>query len=161
MTPRRQRMKQGARILVRRNIAWLLAISSLVFARPWAAAEDQISIKPVSEHWIDRQVRKGNYKLSLSEAEGLYSCSVRDGKVLEVEVEREFVTVIFHSDAPRFFRRSELSQEMLAKLSSVKVNQAVDLMCVHSFYRDDWQARYDEDRTVNHKFVDLVRVGHN
>jgi hypothetical protein len=158
MTPRHRLRKQGARRFVRRNIAWLLTINSLVLGGPSAAAEDRIPTKPVAEHWIDRQVRKGNYKLSLSEAEGLYACSVREGKVLEVELEPGFVTVIFHSDPPRFFRQSELSREMLAKLSSVNENQTVDLLCVHSFYRDDWQARYDEDRTINHKLLDIVGV---
>ena len=103
MTPRHQLGKHMARRFVRHNIAWLLAINSLVLGRPWAAAEDQIPTKPVAEHWIDHQLRKGNYQLSLSEAEGLHSCSVRDGKVPDVELEREFVTVIFHDDPPRFF----------------------------------------------------------
>jgi hypothetical protein len=35
------------------------------------------------------------------------------------------------------------------------------LLCVHSFYRDDWQARNDEDRAVNHKLLDIVRPRHN
>lgn len=140
----RRLVKPSARKFVGRNIAWLLAISSLLLVHTPAAAEDRTTAELKSEHWIDRQVRKGKYKLSASEEEGLYFCSVRNGKVLEVELERGFVTVIFHSDAPRFFRQSEISQEMLVKLASVTTNQTLDLLCVHSFYRDDWQARYDK-----------------
>jgi hypothetical protein len=57
------------------------------------------------EHWIEEQLRTGQYDLSQSEEEGLYSCSVREGKIIEVEFERDFVTVIFDDAAPRFLNK--------------------------------------------------------
>lgn len=157
----RRLVKPSARKFVGRNIVWLAAIGSLALLHMPVAAANPNATEANAEHWVDRQLGKGNYHLSQSERDGLYSCSVRGGKVLEVEFERGFVTIIFQSAAPRFFKKSELSPALLAKLKSVQANESLDLLCMHSFYRDDWQARYDEDRTVNHKLLDIVRPGHN
>ena len=114
------------------------------------------SAEPRGEHWIERQLRTGHYKLSQSEKEGLYYCSVQEGKVIEVEFERGFVTLVFDSEPPRFFKQTEIPEELLRKLTSVTANQFLNVLCVHSFYRDDWQARYDEDLAVTHKLLDII-----
>jgi hypothetical protein len=119
------------------------------------------SAEPRGEHWIEQQLRTGQYDLSQSEEDGLYSCSVREGKVIEIEFERGFVTVIFDDAAPRFFKQTEISGTVLRKLTSVRKNQLLKVLCVHSFYRDDWQARYDENLSVNHKLLDIFVLGQN
>jgi hypothetical protein len=78
------------------------------------------------------------------------------GKVIEVEFERGFVTLVFDSEPPRFFKQTEIPEELLRKLTSVTANQFLNVLCVHSFYRDDWQARYDEDLAVTHKLLDII-----
>jgi hypothetical protein len=114
--------------------------------------------EPTAQHWIEQLVRTGQYNLSQSEDEGLYFCSIREGKVIEVQFERGFVTIIFDAAPPRFFKQTEISEELLRKLTSVRANQLLNVLCVHSFYRDDWQARYDEDLAVNHKLLDIIVI---
>src|SRR5262245_29932746 len=117
------------------------------------------SAEPTAQHWIEQLVRTGQYNLSQSEDEGLYFCSVGEGKVIEVQFERGFVTIIFDSAPPRFFKHTEISKELLRKLTSVRANQLLTVLCVHSFFRDDWQARYDEHRAVNDKLLNIIVVG--
>ena len=116
------------------------------------------SAEPTAQHWVEQHLRTGQYKLSQSENDGLYFCSVREEKVIEVEFKRGFVTIIFDSAAPRFFKQTEISEELLRRLTSVSANQLLNVLCVHSFYRDDWQARYDEDLAVNHRLLDIIVI---
>ncbi|MDT9627926.1 hypothetical protein RTF48_25155, partial [Escherichia coli] len=51
------------------------------------------------------QLQNGHYNLSRSEEEGLYFCSVREEKAIEVEFERWFITIICDSAAPRFLNK--------------------------------------------------------
>lgn len=109
----------------------------------------------LDEHWIEKRLRQHDYSLSAAEKEGLYFCSLREVKVLNVEIDKGFATVISYSSAPRFFKLTEVAAPLMAKLLGVVTGQTINLLCVHSFFRDDWQARYDEEGTVHHKLVDL------
>lgn len=133
----------------------LILVTSTVSLGGYGLAE------PTGQHWIEQQLRTGQYELSQSEEEGLYFCSVRGGEVIEVEFERGFVTIVFASAAPRFFKQTEVSKGLLGRLATVRANQLLNVLCVHSFYRDDWQARYDENLSVNHKLLDIIVVGQN
>ncbi|MBM4260935.1 MAG: hypothetical protein FJ145_05760 [Deltaproteobacteria bacterium] len=74
------------------NIATVAAVALI-------ALTDAVS---AGEHWTDPHLKAGRYNLSLAEEQGVYSCSVRDGKVVDVEFSRGYVTVIFDAAAPRF-----------------------------------------------------------
>jgi hypothetical protein len=150
-----------ARKLAVGTLSWLLTIISSSLVNSTAPAYVQASSEARSEHWIQQQLQNGQYKLSQSENEGLYFCSIRGGRVIDVEFERGFVTVIFDDAAPLFFQQAEISEELLRKLTSVKTNRFLTVLCVHSFYRDDWQTRYDENLSVNHKLLDIIVLGQN
>jgi hypothetical protein len=108
-------------------------------------------------HWITKELGAGRYKLSTYEENGVYYCSVGDGKIIDMQFENGYVLIIFERDAPRFFLETELSPDLVRKLRAVELGQFYSLLCVHSFFRDDWQARYDADHTVNDRLLNIIK----
>jgi hypothetical protein len=137
-----------------RKLCWILAIISLLVANT-SVANDEREPASSRNRWLERQLRKGKYTLSPSEQEGLYFCSADPQRVVEVQFERGFVTIIFDPGAPLFFRQAELSSDLVQKLGNMKLMGFYGVLCVHSFFRDDWQIRYDEDGQVTHRLLDI------
>jgi hypothetical protein len=59
--------------------------------------------------------------------------------------------------APRFFLQKEISPDLLIKLQAIALDQFYNVLCVHSFFRDDWQNRYDEDHTVSDRLLNIKK----
>jgi hypothetical protein len=110
--------------------------------------------------WITKELAVGRYKLSAYEENGINYCSVGDAKVIDMRFEDGYALIIFEHDAPHFFQEKEISPVLLIKLRSVELGQSYNLLCVHSFFRDDWQARYDADNTVNDRLLTITQTQH-
>ena len=101
--------------------------------------------------WITRELANGSYRLSEYEENGLYYCSSAEQKVVDTKFENGYALIIFEHVAPRFFLQKEISPNLLIKLQAI--DQFYNVLCVHSFFRDDWQKRYDEDHTVSDRLL--------
>ena len=110
--------------------------------------------------WIAKDLDAGRYKLSAYEENGIYYCSVGDAKIIDMNFENGYSLIIFERDAPRFFQDKEISPDLLKKLRTVEIGQSYNLLCVHSFFRDDWQARYDAEHTVNDRLLNITKTQH-
>jgi hypothetical protein len=84
---------------------WILVMATLLAANTSRATDEQRKCGSSRGRWIEHQLRNENYELSSSEQEGLYFCSVDSQRVVEVQFERRFVTIIFDPGAPLFFRQ--------------------------------------------------------
>lgn len=131
------------------------SVFSIVWGLFLLVAPHRLQGQTGEEHWIDKRLREQKYSLSAAEKEGLYFCSLREVEVFDVEFHKGFATVTLHSSAPRSFKLTEVAAPLLAKLTGLMTGQPINLLCVHSFHRGDWQARYDEDGTVHHRLVDV------
>jgi hypothetical protein len=138
-----------------KKLYWILVMATLLAANMSQATDEQRKSGSSRDRWIEHQLRNGKYELSLSEQEGLYFCSVDSQRVVEVQFERHFVTIIFDPGAPLFFRQAELPSDLLHKLGSMRSIGFYGVLCVHSFFRDDWQKRYDEHGQVTHRLLDI------
>jgi hypothetical protein len=108
--------------------------------------------------WITKDLDAGRYKLSAYEENGVYYCSVRDARIIDMRFENGYAQIIFEHDAPHFFQDKEISPNLLKKLRTVEIGQSYNLLCVHSFFRDDWQARYDAEHTVNDRLLNITKT---
>ena len=121
-------------------------------------AEAQQDSYPDFSQWITRELETRNYTLSSYERDGLRYCSVGDQKIIETQFENGYVLVILERGAPVFFLEKEIAGELLGKLKNVELGQFYSVLCVHSFFRDDWQQRYDEAGEVNHRLLNVMRA---
>ena len=107
--------------------------------------------------WITKELATGSYKLSEYENNGLYYCSSADQKIVDTKFENGYALIIFEQAAPRFFLQREISPDLLAKLRAIELEQFYNTLCIHSFFRDDWQKRYDEDHTVSDRLLNIMK----
>ncbi len=105
--------------------------------------------------WITRELATGNYKLSSHEENGLYYCSSAEQKIVDTQFENGYVLIVFEHAAPRFFLQREISLDLLRKLRAIELEQFYSVLCIHSFFRNDWQNRYDEDHTVSDRLLNI------
>lgn len=108
--------------------------------------------------WITSQVDNGNYNLSEYERNGAYYCSTVGQKVIDTSFEDGYVLIIFAQAAPLFFRQKELSSQLLRKVKAIELGQFYSILCIHSFFRDDWQDRYDADGSVTDQLLNVEKV---
>src|SRR5262249_23313186 len=107
--------------------------------------------------WITREVANGRYKLSEYEENGLYYCSRAQQKLVDTRFENGYALIIFQRVTPRFFLQREIPSDLLIKLQAIELDQFYNVLCVHSFFRDDWQNRYDEDHTVSDRLLNIKK----
>ncbi len=130
---------------------FLAVVLATILAAGIAQAEEGLQ-------WITNQVDSGSYNLSEYERSGAYYCSRVDEKVIETEFENGYVLIIFAHAAPLFFQQKEPSSQLLRRLKDIELGQHYSVLCVHSFFRDDWQARYDAEGKVADKLLNVQRV---
>ena len=109
------------------------------------------------QQWITRELTNGSYKLSEYEENGLYYCSSAEQKIVETRFENGYALIIFEQATPRFFLQREIPSDLLIKLQAIELDQFYNVLCVHSFFRDDWQNRYDEDHTVSDRLLNIKK----
>ena len=107
--------------------------------------------------WITGELANGSYQLSEYEENGLYYCSSAEQKVVDTRFENGYALIVFEHAAPRFFLQREISPDLLAKLRAIELEQFYNVLCIHSFFRDDWQKRYDEDHTVSDRLLNIKK----
>ncbi|HLN98775.1 MAG TPA: hypothetical protein VK208_09965 [Pyrinomonadaceae bacterium] len=107
--------------------------------------------------WIEKELATGSYKLSEYEENGLYYCSSAEQKIVDTRFENGYALIVFEHAAPRFFLQREISPDLLKKLQAIQLEQFYHVLCVHSFFRDDWQNRYDEDHTVSDRLLNIKK----
>ena len=107
--------------------------------------------------WITRELANGSYKLSEYEENGLYYCSSAEQKIVDTKFENGYALIVFEHAAPRFFLQREISADLLKKLQAIEIEQFYNVLCVHSFFRDDWQKRYDEHHTVTDRLLNIKK----
>jgi hypothetical protein len=57
---------------------------------------------------------------------------------------------------PRFLIcQSETRPDLLGKLRAIEIEQFYSVLCIHSFFRDDWQERYDAEHTVSARLLNI------
>jgi len=136
----------------------LWCIRSLLFFITSVAGigSSEAQAQPV-HRWIARELANGSYRLSEDEENGLYYCSSAEQKIVDTKFENGYALIIFEHAAPRFFLQKEISPDLLKKLQAIELDQFYNLLCVHSFFRDDWQNRYDEDHTVSDRLLNIKK----
>ncbi|MGE5060394.1 MAG: hypothetical protein ACM3N3_14240 [Betaproteobacteria bacterium] len=107
--------------------------------------------------WIEKELASGSYKLSEYEENGLYYCSSAEQKIVDTRFENGYALIVFEHAAPRFFLQREISPDLLAKLRAIELEQFYNTLCIHSFFRDDWQKLYDEDHTVSDRLLNIKK----
>jgi hypothetical protein len=107
--------------------------------------------------WITGELANGSYTLSEYEENGLYYCSSAEQKIVDTKFENGYALIIFEHAAPRFFLQKEIAPDLLKKLQAIELDQFYNVLCVHSFFRDDWQSRYDEDHTVSDRLLNIKK----
>jgi len=107
--------------------------------------------------WITGELANGSYQLSEYEENGLYYCSSAEQKIVDTRFENGYALIVFEHAAPRFFLQREISPDLLAKLRAIELEQFYNVLCIHSFFRDDWQKRYDEDHTVSDRLLNIKK----
>ena len=105
--------------------------------------------------WISRELAAKDYNISSSEEDGVYYCSTRDQKIVDTQFKDGYVLIIFEREAPRFFMEKELSPDLLTKLKAIEVGEFYSVLCMRSFFRDDWQERYDAEHTVTDRLLNI------
>ena len=71
------------------------------------------------------------------------------------QFENGYVLIIFEHAAPRFFLEKEIAPDLLGKLRAIEIEQFYSVLCIHSFFRDDWQERYDAEHTVSNRLLNI------
>lgn len=110
-----------------------------------------------SKQWITKELDAGDYKLSSDEQNGVYFCSMGEEKIVDTQFENGYALLTFEQAPPRFFQEKELSPALRKKLKAVELGQHYSVLCIHSFFRDDWQERYDAQGTVNDKLLNIMK----
>ena len=134
------------------NSKWFLGVLSFVAGMTFSEARAQ-----QVHQWITKELANGSYKLSEYEENGLYYCSSAEQKIVDTRFENGYALIIFEHAAPRFFLQREISPDLLAKLRAIELEQFYNTLCIHSFFRDDWQKRYDEDHTVSDRLLNIKK----
>jgi hypothetical protein len=129
-----------------------LSAVAFIACAAWGEAQAQ-----QVHQWITRELATGSYKLSEYENNGLYYCSSADQKIVDTKFENGYALIIFEHASPRFFLQREISPNLLKKLQAIELEQFYNLLCIHSFFRDDWQKRYDEDHTVSDRLLNIMK----
>jgi hypothetical protein len=111
-----------------------------------------------TRQWITLELESGNYKLFSYEQNGLYYCSSQDQKIVGTQFENGYILIIFERDAPRFFKEKEIAPGLLGKLRTIEIGQFYSVLCIHSFFRDDWQKRFDAERTVSDRLLNIRKT---
>jgi hypothetical protein len=111
-----------------------------------------------THQWITRELDARDYKLSSYEQNGVYYCSIADQKIIDTQFENGYVLIIFEHAAPRFFLEKEIAPDLLGKLRAIEIGEFYSVLCIHSFFRDDWQERYDAEHTVNARFLNIRKT---
>jgi hypothetical protein len=111
-----------------------------------------------THQWITRELDARDYKLSSYEQNGVYYCSIADQKIIDTQFENGYVQIIFEHAAPRFFLEKEIAPDLLGKLRAVEIGQFYSVLCIHSFFRDDWQERYDAEHTVSARLLNIRKT---
>ncbi len=107
--------------------------------------------------WISKELAARDYKMSSYEENGVYYCSTPNQKIIDTEFKDGYVLIIFEHEAPRFFMEKELSPELLTKLKAIEAGQFYSVLCIHSFFRDDWQERYDAEHKVSDRLLNITK----
>jgi hypothetical protein len=134
------------------NSKWFLGVVAFVAGMTFSEARAQ-----QVHQWITKELANGSYKLSEYEENGLYYCSSAEQKIVDTRFENGYALIIFEHAAPRFFLQREISPDLLAKLRAIELEQFYNTLCIHSFFRDDWQKRYDEDHTVSDRLLNIKK----
>ena len=134
------------------NSKWFLGVVAFVAGMTFSEARAQ-----QVHQWITKELANGSYKLSEYEENGLYYCSSAEQKVVDTRFENGYALIVFEHAAPRFFLQREISPDLLAKLRAIELEQFYNVLCIHSFFRDDWQKRYDEDHTVSDRLLNIKK----
>ena len=134
------------------NSKWFLGVAAFVAGMTFSEARAQ-----QVHQWITKELANGSYKLSEYEENGLYYCSSAEQKIVDTRFENGYALIIFEHAAPRFFLQREISPDLLAKLRAIELEQFYNTLCIHSFFRDDWQKRYDEDHTVSDRLLNIKK----
>ena len=141
---------------MRSSSGFFLSVVALVAGIALSEAQAQ-----QTHQWIARELDARDYKLSSYEQNGLYYCSSRDQKIIETQFENGYVLLIFEHAAPRFFREKEIAPDLLGKLRAIETGQFYSVLCIHSFFRDDWQERYDAEHTVSDRLLNIRKEQEN
>ena len=134
------------------NSKWFLGVVAFVAGMTFSEARAQ-----QVHQWITKELANGSYKLSEYEENGLYYCSSAEQKIVDTRFENGYALIVFEHAAPRFFLQREISPDLLAKLRAIELEQFYNVLCIHSFFRDDWQKRYDEDHTVSDRLLNIKK----
>ena len=105
--------------------------------------------------WISKKSEASGYNLSPYEQKGAYHCSIREQEIVGIQIDDGFVLIIFRRGGPISFLKKEISVELLRKLNNVNVGHFYSVLCLHSFFRDDWQEVYDKQGKVNHRLLNI------
>jgi len=134
------------------NSKWFLGVVAFVAGLTLSDAQAQ-----QVHRWITGELANGSYQLSEYEENGLYYCSSAEQKIVDTRFENGYALIVFEHAAPRFFLQREISPDLLAKLRAIELEQFYNVLCIHSFFRDDWQKRYDEDHTVSDRLLNIKK----
>jgi hypothetical protein len=141
---------------MRSSLGFFLSVVALVAGIALSEAQAQ-----QTHQWIPRELDARDYKLSSYEQNGLYYCSSRDRKIVDTEFENGYVLLIFEHAVPRFFLEKEIAPDLLGKLRAIEIGQFYNVLCIHSFFRDDWQERYDAEHTVSDRLLNIRKGQEN
>ena len=130
-----------------RSFLFILALAAI-------GAPNKVKAEEGGE-WISLELASKNYKISSYEEDGVYYCSIRDQKIIDTQFDNGYVLIIFEREAPRFFMEKEISPDLLRKLKAIEFGQFYSVLCIHSFFRDDWQERYDAEHTVTDRLLNI------
>ena len=150
----RRKVKERRKAM-RSNFRCFLFIVALGVGLPLSAAQAH---EP--HEWITRELNAGHYKLSSYEDNGLYYCSTEEQKIIETRFEIGYVLIIFEHAAPRFFLEKEIPPVLVRKLRSIELGQFYNVLCIGSFFRDDWQKRYNAENTVSDRLLNIIKMSH-
>lgn len=137
---------------MRISARYFLCLVALIAALTLSEAQAQ-----QVHRWIEKELATGSYKLSEYEENGLYYCSSAEQKIVDTRFENGYALIVFEHAAPRFFLQREISPDLLAKLRAIELEQFYNTLCIHSFFRDDWQKLYDEDHTVSDRLLNIKK----
>jgi hypothetical protein len=102
------------------------------------------------------QESSGLSGLSDGEKKGLYYC-IRKGAFLDLTNDNEYVTIIFRNRAPVYFRKTELTQDLVRKIFEMREDEVYEVSCIQAFWRDDWQKVYDQYNHVADKLLEIEK----
>jgi hypothetical protein len=136
-----------------KEIALLVAVAISISVPAWQNLQAEID-----EHWVTKELRKKDYKLSPHEKHGAYFCSVKESPIAGVEFREGFVVISFPQDGPLGFVEQEIPRHLVQELRYIEPSKFYRVLCVHSAFRDDWQQRYDANRHVYHRLLNIERL---